>query len=626
MPILSPVEARSARGRFIQTVVTLSLIIGGATMIYPFLIMVSGATRSPMDEARLNLVPSFLVDDVTLTRKFLETKYNQDIDEMNQARRGRDYAFESASVPERVVPQRVADYERFLTEETVPFHWRVLGATHEARGRLVPARLREMRSRLSDRYEGDLQALSDDIGAPLNNWYEIKYPPPEWASQQYDHDGGPLAEVYRELYEEAAPGDTWPVSLTGYFLQQSIYPSYGQSDVARYNAAHARSLDSYDALRLPRRVPGEDQPTLREEWIVFVRESLNATFVRLEGVEDEAYRTFVRQRYDTVEGLNRVWNTEYGSFEDVQLPGAHERVSGALRSDYRDFVDQQPPEHWVLVGLEFAWSDWLEANYDSLEALNQAHEASYDSFAAAPPPVGHVERAHVEANAGSLRWSFATRNFVNVFNEMILQGRPFLNTVIFVTLAIVTALLLMPMAAYALSRYRLPGTYRILLVLLATTAFPPMVGLIPQFLMLRHLGLLNTFIALVLPIAINGYWVFLLKGFFDSLPSELYEAARIDGASEMRMFFQITMSLSKPILAVLGLNVFNAAYMMFLYALIVAPSEDMWILSVWLYQYQQEASMAGVFAAVLIAAIPTLVVFLVAQRTIMRGIVIPTEK
>lgn len=153
-----------------------------------------------------------------------------------------------------------------------------------------------------------------------------------------------------------------------------------------------------------------------------------------------------------------------------------------------------------------------------------------------------------------------------------------------------------------------------------------MVTLIPQFILLRQLGLLNTFIALVLPLLANGYMIFLLKGFFDSLPQELYEAARIDGASEARMFFQITMALSKPILAVLALGTFTGAYMMFLYPLLVAPDPDMWLISVWLFQYQQRASSAGVYASVVIASIPTLIIFLFAQRTIMRGIVVPTEK
>ncbi len=237
-----------------------------------------------------------------------------------------------------------------------------------------------------------------------------------------------------------------------------------------------------------------------------------------------------------------------------------------------------------------------------------------------------LERLHVAEHAGSIRWDFLTRNYVNVWNELTVQGRVLFNTAVFCLLAIVLSLLVNPLAAYALSRYKLPSTYKILLFLIATMAFPPMVTMIPQFVMLRNLGLLNTFAALVLPLIVNGYMIFLLKGFFDALPQELYEAATIDGAGEVRMFFQITMALSKPILAILALGTFTGAYTMFLYPLLVAPDQDMWLMSVWLFQFQQRSTSAAVFASVVIASIPTLIVFLFTQRMIMRGIAVPQEK
>jgi multiple sugar transport system permease protein len=192
---------------------------------------------------------------------------------------------------------------------------------------------------------------------------------------------------------------------------------------------------------------------------------------------------------------------------------------------------------------------------------------------------------------------------------------------------VILTLLINPMAAYAMSRYQLPGTYKILLLLMVTAAFPPMVVLVPQFLILRESGLLNTYVALIVPFVASGYLIFLLKGFFDSLPQNLYEAALIDGCGEIRMFFTITMALSKPILAVVALQAFNGAYTMFLYPLIVCPRTDMWTLNVWLYQWQSAiGSPSAIFASLLVAAIPTLLIFLFAQNVIMRGIVVPVEK
>jgi multiple sugar transport system permease protein len=124
----------------------------------------------------------------------------------------------------------------------------------------------------------------------------------------------------------------------------------------------------------------------------------------------------------------------------------------------------------------------------------------------------------------------------------------------------------------------------------------------------------------------NGYFIFLLKGFFDSLPQELYESADLDGASEWMKFWAITMSLSKPILAVIALGAFTAAYTAFMMALIIIPDPDMWTLMVWLFQLQQNAHQSVVYASLVLAAIPTFLVFACCQNIIMRGIIVPVEK
>ena len=120
--------------------------------------------------------------------------------------------------------------------------------------------------------------------------------------------------------------------------------------------------------------------------------------------------------------------------------------------------------------------------------------------------------------------------------------------------------------------------------------------------MLRDLHLLNTFAALILPGVANGFSIFLLKGFFDSLPKELYEAASIDGAGEIRMFIRISLPLCKPILAVIALQAFIAAYGSFMWAFLVCQDPKMWTLMVWLYQYQITATGHEVMAALLLAA------------------------
>jgi multiple sugar transport system permease protein len=226
----------------------------------------------------------------------------------------------------------------------------------------------------------------------------------------------------------------------------------------------------------------------------------------------------------------------------------------------------------------------------------------------------------------ALRKEFIVRNYITTVEYMLLHGRGIINTIIYCSLTVILALLVNPLAAYALSRYKLPSAYKILLFLMLTMAFPPMVTQIPVFIMLREFNMLNTFAALILPGIAHGYSIFLLKGFFDSLPQELYESASLDGAGEWTMFWIITMNLSKPVLAVIGLQAFTSAYSNFMFALLICQDESMWTLMVWLYQLTTRSGDGVMYAALLIAAIPTFLIFAFCQNIIMRGIVVPSEK
>jgi ABC-type glycerol-3-phosphate transport system permease component len=297
-------------------------------------------------------------------------------------------------------------------------------------------------------------------------------------------------------------------------------------------------------------------------------------------------------------------------------------------------------------------------------------------------PVAAADWHDCLARASDNRWEFTTRNYKHVLGYILLHGRGILNTIIFCALAILTALIVNPIAAYALSRYKPPSTYAILLFCMTTMAFPGEVTMIPSFLLLKrfplwpmvggaaafavavwilwkllpktpeilkmamalsigavvggvivpaaiaapHVSLLNSFAALVLPGMANGYAIFLLKGFFDSLPRELYEAADLDGASEWRKFWTFTMSLSKPILAVIALGTFTGAYSAFMMALIIIPDPQMWTLMVWIFQLQGQSHMSVVYASLVLAAIPVLFTFIICQGIIIKGIVVPVEK
>ncbi|HOG49347.1 MAG TPA: hypothetical protein PKY10_02015, partial [Lentisphaeria bacterium] len=100
----------------------------------------------------------------------------------------------------------------------------------------------------------------------------------------------------------------------------------------------------------------------------------------------------------------------------------------------------------------------------------------------------------------------------------------------------------------------------------------------------------------------------------------------LDGANEWVLFWQITMGLSKPILAVIALGAFTAAYSNFMFAFVTCQDRKMWTMMVWLYELQQSSGQAVMYASLVIAAIPTFLIFLFCQNIIMRGIVVPSEK
>ena len=695
MPIISKVEGQSTRGRLIYAAILSFLTLGGVTMVYPFVIMVSGTVRSEMDETDLDMVPEYMVNDHVLYQKFLETNYNQGVEFLNRSQGSLRFSFKDKELtPPTQSSMRGGEVLRqFLNEhENWPRFWDVVGSSRGVK--TVPENVRELTQRLRERYGGDLNAISRDLGVAMVAWDFRGFVPPEWIKTGYDYELNSLYEEFFASEDETDWAARQIMSVSGYFTETMIVPTYGRADVAKYNEAHQVKIDRLERYVLPPRVPGEDQPKLRSEWTEFVTKELNPSFVALDGVEDADYQTFLQEKYGDAASLNRSWASQYDSIEQVKLPRKH-WLSGARRTDYVAFLSDQPVDRYTIIAPEYEWRRWLSEQYPSIDALNRewhvelssfddigyrvadhlfgqelkdqiAFAAAYAetnkeavvdpvarnqawrqwlkekygnvnavnaawinrfaSFDQAPLPVDQLAWAYVQSHAGELRWTFAVRNYINVFDALFIRGRAFLNTTIFCLLSIMTALLINPLAAYAMSRFQLPGTYKFLLILMATMSFPPMVTMIPTFIMLRELDMLNSFWALVLPAAANGYMIFLLKGFFDSLPQDLYEAALIDGAGEFRMFFQITMALSKPILAVVALGAFTAAYTQFLYALVVCPDEDMWLLNVYLFQYQQQVSMGGMFAAVLVAAIPPLVIFLFAQNVIMRGIVVPVEK
>lgn len=213
-------------------------------------------------------------------------------------------------------------------------------------------------------------------------------------------------------------------------------------------------------------------------------------------------------------------------------------------------------------------------------------------------------------------------NYERLFSKLDFP-RFFFNSSVVAAAITLGNLIFAPMLGYALAKLRFRGKRVLLLLVLATLMLPAAATLIPLFVLMSELNLVNTYPGLILPFLAGPFGVFLTRQFFTGLPDELLEAARIDGASEMRIFWTIAMPLAGPILATLGILTFLGSWNSFIYPLVMAQSPDIYTLPVALAtfatgQYQSDHGMLMAGSVVLI--VPVLIVFVLMQRWITEGI------
>jgi multiple sugar transport system permease protein len=559
-----------------------------------------------VDVHDLDLLPRFFYDESILFSKFAEAKYNEDIIAYNDATSTRTRNFRAVAMATEHREELLEDWSEFIAQSEMPISWFLTGFGPTKEGKIIQRNERAFRQYVSKLCDNELERFEEIFDETIESWFFLKFPPERLLDRKYQLNDSPLNRAFYD-FKKSLP------------LEDRIYVSCDAA-FERYLKLMQKG-EEVDLDVLPVRSNGK-------AWAAFVRNYLHLQFVKIDHSFMSAWSQFLKSSYGTIEQLNKIYGSDYSDFGLVEMPEDRMTTSAAL-TDYQKFVaDQQscPLEALSVDTPEIRWRAFIEKKYGFLSAASEAHGRDYESFEKISMPQLELDTDFMGHNISELRRYFAFNNYLMVMEYILFYGSGIMNTLIYCLASIALALLVNPLAAYALSRYSLPGQYKILLFLIATMAFPAVVTMIPNFLLLRDLGLLNTFAALLLPTMANGYSIFLLKGFFDSLPKELFEAADLDGANEWQKFWIITMNLSKPVLAVIALGAFNGAYANFMYAFIMCQDRDMWTLTVWLYQLQQFSSQGVVFASLMIAAVPTLTVFILCQKIILRGIVVPTEK
>lgn len=199
----------------------------------------------------------------------------------------------------------------------------------------------------------------------------------------------------------------------------------------------------------------------------------------------------------------------------------------------------------------------------------------------------------------------------------------FANSMLVAVLTTAGNLVFCAAAGYALAKLRFPGRRLLFGLVLGTIMVPGIVTLVPLFVLVSNLGLVNTYAGLVLPFLAQAFGVFLMRQFILSIPDDLLEAARIDGASELRIFWQVVLPLCRPALATLGILTFLASWNNFLWPLVVATTESRYTLPVALALYsigQNRARYDLLLAGSVVVVLPVLIVFILLQRHFVRGI------
>jgi multiple sugar transport system permease protein len=222
---------------------------------------------------------------------------------------------------------------------------------------------------------------------------------------------------------------------------------------------------------------------------------------------------------------------------------------------------------------------------------------------------------------------FTLEQYSNLFTRLNVTVN-FINSLSLATIVTLISLFFNSMAGYAFAKYRFKGKDRLFKILLSSMIIPAQVTMLPLFIMLKYMGVLNTYMAIIIPGMANIFGIFLIRQYVLSIPDSLIEAARIDGASEFQIYLIVILPLAKPILITLAIFTFLGTWNDFLWPLIALTDNSMFTLPVALanlmgeHTKDPELMMAGSVLTIL----PVIILFLALQKYYIRGIMAGSVK
>ena len=656
MPLIPKVGLTRGKNIGLLAVFYSLLLLGSVTMVVPFLMTLTTSVSNQYDLPQYNVIPRFLYDDDALFIKFLFRKYQtfpaiKDLYRISRVDTLTD--FSAAERPlQTVLPP--LEYDRWDTNRLAVAWQDWLDFWEQARSdpsvvrTVVPLYTPEttiafqqfLRAKYVDRWRAAQpsearvwpeEAQDRAALALLNQTYEVT------AGTSFDaillrggaSEYGRLALPDQSqrtadylMFLATLPADRVMLGSPDGGYQSFLKEQFGT--IEKLNATWGTNLTYWSDIRF---LPAGTNAS----WRQYVTTRMPLADVTLSDPPSDAeYRAWLTQRHGDLAGINAALKTKFATLEEIAFP-ATLPLARRLRPSWLAFaVERVPVNHWQIASPARYYHAFLQHRYGSIAKLAATYGQAYGSFAEVRPPQTAFDRLEFLHRQRELTTFFLTDNFRQVFRYIAVQGRALWNTLMLVGATLLAALTINPMAAYALSRFKIKNKQAILIAFLLPMSFPGEVTQIPSFILVRDLGLLNTYGALILPGLANGFSIFMLKGFFDGLPQELYEAAALDGANEWTVYWNITFPLCKPILALTVLGTVVGAYSSYMWALIICPAQEKWTLAVWVFQFSVDAMERGQghlqMAALVLLSIPTMLIFLFTQRIIMKGIVLPTMK
>ena len=218
-------------------------------------------------------------------------------------------------------------------------------------------------------------------------------------------------------------------------------------------------------------------------------------------------------------------------------------------------------------------------------------------------------------------------NYAYLFRETKFV-RWFLNSFSIAAVSTISVLFFDSLAGYVLCKYRFKGRQIVFVAILSTLMIPTEMLVIPWYVMSKNMGWLDTYWGIMFPGMITGFGVFLMKQFFETVPDALIDAARIDGLSEFRIFWEVALPLVMPALSALAIFTFLGSWTAFLWPLIVTNSSSNYTVPVGLASFSGEFSTEWnmIMTGAAVATIPTLIVFILLQKYIIRGVILSGVK